>query len=106
MKKRPLNHYDWLKEHFVEFLTNIGFADARYCGGMIVAHGDKCSQYRERWNAVGIPFEHGVAIYLLTYLSPYSKESRETANGWVDPYKWVIDAYPRFVSFLPPKQGV
>jgi len=70
--------------------------------GMITAHGDKCYGYRAEWDAAGIPFEHGVAIYLLTYCSPYSKESRETEEGWVDPWRWVIANYERFKPHLPP----
>jgi hypothetical protein len=69
--------------------------------GGIVAHGDKCYSYRSEWESKGIPFEHGVAIYLLTYLRPYSKEVRETSNGWVAPKDWVIANYHKFVNHLP-----
>lgn len=96
------SHYDWLRENLISFLQAVGFEDAKYCQGLIVAHGDKCYCDRDKWEDEGIPFEHGVAIYLLTYLSPWQKEVRETKNGWVDPCKWVTDKYSYFKQFLPP----
>ena len=68
--------------------------------GIISAHGDKCYLYRDRWEKNGIEFHKGVALYLLTYISPFSKESRETADGWVDPAKWVEDNYERFFGAI------
>lgn len=73
-----------------------------YNRGIIVAHGDKCYGYRDIWNAEGIPFAHGVAMYLLTYCYPFDHEVRQTEErGWVDPYKWVIENYPRYKDLLP-----
>lgn len=95
----PLNHYDWLFENLPTFFSNLGFSCP---SGLIVAHGDKCSTYRSAFEEAGIPFPHGVAIYLLSYCSPFSNEVRETENGWVDPEKWVIKNYSRFKEFLPP----
>jgi len=70
--------------------------------GMIAAHGDKCYGYRDQWAKAGIPFEHGVAIYLLTYISPFSHEVRESDSGkWVAPDGWVKDNYVRFQEHLP-----
>ena len=94
------SHYDWLAENLQVFFSALNVPEySRH--GFEVAHGDKCYQYREEWKKVGIPFEHGVAIYFLTYISPWDMEVRETANGWVAPVKWVIDNYPRFERFLP-----
>lgn len=99
MNKRRWSHYDWLNEHFEEFLEALG-GDWRTCGGIISAHGDKCYSYRDIWYAAGIPFSHGVAIYLLSYIAPWYKEVRDTDNGWVDPFQWVIDSYPKFKKYL------
>ena len=93
------NHYHWLERHFSTFTKALGLEYS--LTGLISAHGDKCYSYRVRWENNGIPFFHGVAIYLLTYVFPYSKESRETDNGWVPPVIWVVDNYDRFKEFLP-----
>lgn len=95
-----MSHYDWLRKHFVSFLSLIHFPDAKYCDGLIVAHGDKCWQYQGYWEKAGIPFEHGVAIYLLTYLSPWLQTVRQTDKGWVSPKEWVVNKYPEFKDTL------
>ena len=96
------NHYDWLDEHLPTFFKNVGVSFEKNAG-IIVAHGDKCYQYRDRWEFEYIPFDHGVAIYLLSYVHPYADEVRETVdNTWVDPKEWVIANYQRFSRFLPP----
>jgi hypothetical protein len=96
----PKSHYDWLDENLKSFYEklNIPFVG----DGGVTANGDKCYQYRSDWFKAGIPFPHGVAIYMLTYESPFYKEVRSTSEGWVDPSKWVIDNYKRFKLFLNP----
>lgn len=94
-----INHYNWLEKHFPEFLEKIGL-DFANCPGIVGAHGDKCYGYRYIWKEKGIPFHHGAALYLLTYLSPYNKEVRETDNGWVAPDQWVIDNYSKFLPLF------
>ncbi len=103
MTRDPLakSHYDWLGEHLTTFLTNLNFPYPDQRTSWISAHGDKCYNYKQRWKEHGVPFDHGVAIYLLSYHRPYSVEVRETENGWVDPVTWVINNYDRFNKFLP-----
>ncbi len=97
------NHYTWLDSHFDQFLDNMKHPrHGESFNGMIVAHGDKCYGYKPDWAQVGIPFEHGVAMYLLTYLHPWSSEVRETKDRWVDPWVWVIENYSGFSAYLPP----
>ena len=81
-----MSHYDWLHDIFPTFLTNLGYPDLwERNGGIIGAHGDKCYGYRYRWDEVGIPFEHGAAMYLLSYMKPWSGETRKLHDGtWVD----------------------
>jgi len=93
-----MNHYKWLEQNLQSFFTAIGIDCSN---GIIISHGDKCYSYEHKWNDAGIPFEHGVAIFLLSYLSPYNKEVRETSNGWVKPDDWVIAKYPEMRRFLP-----
>lgn len=95
------SHYDWLQENLGQFIKAMCLEN-RMSLGIISAHGDKCYQYRDTWNKAGVPFEHGVALYFLTYLRPWSEEVRDTNTGWVKPDVWVIDNYPKFKDKLPP----
>lgn len=94
-----MDHYDWLEKHLGKFFENLGiYAD--YAIGMGSAHGDKCYSYRNQWEKVGIRFEHGVAIYLLSYVYPFSNEVRKTPNGWIAPVEWVIANHERFLPAI------
>lgn len=94
-----MSHYDWLNKHIVSFFNSLGL-DGEDFKGMIVGAGDKCYGYEDKWAKAGICFEHGVAIYFLTYLQPWSKEVRETDKGFIAPSNWVIDNYPKFKDQL------
>ena len=95
------NHYDWLEENFATFLNNLGIKNTDWYMGLISAHGDKCYTFKELWASHNIPFNHGVAIYLLSHMRPYSNETRETDHGFVYVDKWVVDNYDRFKQYLP-----
>lgn len=95
------NHYEWLDANFAQFLVALGLSK-EFSYGMATAHGDKASTYRLDWEKAGVPFNHGVAIFLLSYLRQYRPEVRNTPSGWVDVGQWVIDNYNRFKSQLPP----
>ena len=97
------SHYDYLEAHLPVFLDNVKVKGGwEWNRGLISAHGDKADEYRDRWEKAGIHFYHGVAIYLLTYCSPFKKECRETKEGWKNPGDWVIENAHRFLHFLPP----
>ena len=98
-----MSHYNWLDENFQKFFDNINVnkEEQELNCGIISAHGDKCYSYRDRWKINGIPFEHGVALYLLTYINPWSNEVRMEPGWWVDPWRWVIDNYKLFKKYLP-----
>lgn len=93
-----LNHYKWLEQHLPAFFAALGVC---YSPGIITAHGDKCYSYRREWEQAGIPFPHGVALYLLCYERPYSSEVRQTPAGWVAPSDWVVANYQKFREHLP-----
>ena len=97
-----MNHYKWLDEHLMDFFEELGLNTDWYNRGIIGAHGDKCYGYASKWEDAGIPFPHGVAIYFLTYIDPWAKETRETVNGWVDAGSWVVKNYDRFKDKLAP----
>jgi len=100
---RHINHYKWLEKHFPDFVEKLlGAEESLHCKGFIGAHGDKCYSYKYEFTNAGIAFPHGVAMYLLTYMRPFSKEVRETDLGWVDAGQWVIDNKDRFLPFLNP----
>ena len=69
--------------------------------GLVSAHGDKGYGYRSYWKENGIPFAKGMAVYLLSYCSPYAEEVRDGPDQWVDPKQWVVDNYSRFKDILP-----
>lgn len=89
------SHYDWLNKYLKTFFDDLGI-DWVECSGIIVAHGDKCYGYKRKWESNNIPFEHGVALYLLTYVTPFDTESRETKSGWIHPADWVVTNYPKY----------
>lgn len=95
-----MSHYDYLDRTFPSFLKKLGINFEDRCPGIIVSHGDKCYAYEGKWEENNISFEHGVSLYLLTYLRPWSEEVRETKNGWVDPSDWVINNYEKFKDLL------
>lgn len=97
---RKKSHYDWLHENLDAFTKSLGLP-YEY-GGYISAHGDKCYSYERRWKDAGIHFFHGAAIFLISYIRPYSEEVRETKNGWVPVETWVVENYERFKPHLPP----
>lgn len=94
-----MNHYKWLEKNLPTIFERL---DLVYPPGIIVSHGDKAYSFRHQWEDAGIHFYHGVAIYLLSYVHPFNKEVRETANGWVDVCQWVINNKDRFVPLFPP----
>ena len=90
------NHYKYLDKILALFLVALGLDPNSWVSnaqGLISAHGDKAYGYRGHWEDAGIPFNHGVCVYLLTHVKPYSKEVRITVGGWVDPCAWIITNY-------------
>lgn len=97
-----MNHYQWLNLYFRPFLEKLGLSEniLEDTPGLIVAHGDKCYGYKTLWELNGVPFIHGVVLYLLTYLPPWDKEVRNTLTGFVPPSLWVVQNYSKFKPFL------
>lgn len=93
------NHYRWLEENFQTFLNGLNITNIN--NNIIASHGDRCYNYKDIWEKHNIPFNHGVALYLLTYIYPYGNEVRYTKTGFIKPYKWVINNYSRFKRYLP-----
>jgi hypothetical protein len=87
------SHYDFLETNLRKIAEEIG--EYRITEGYISSHGDKCYSYKDRWEAKGIKFPHGVFCYLLSYLHP------ESRGGDKDVCDWVSDiCYPRYKNTL------
>lgn len=95
------SHYDWLSKNLGTFLDNLGL-DVDQADGLIRAHGDKGYSYRMQWEDAGLRFEQAMAIFLLSYVRPYSKEVRKLDDGiWVNVADWVVNQFNRFKEHLP-----
>jgi hypothetical protein len=84
-----VNHYEWLNENLNSFwLQTIGksLSDSNNAG-IIAADADKCDGYKKRWEKEGIPFPHGVAVYLLSKTGYFHYEE------YVSPCDLVINSY-------------
>ena len=89
---RRRSHYEFLESNFDTILTRMSKSDYVGRHGGFTSSGDKYHQYKDIWEKADIPFFHGAAMYHLLELF-YTNEARETRNGWVHPYNWVIDNY-------------
>lgn len=92
-----MSHYKYLDEHLEAFWLNVRgrTLEEDWAAGIVSAHGDKGYGYRSDWEQAGIPFEHGMAIYLLTYTDTLGNTPKHESC------QWVIDNYDRFKQFLP-----
>ncbi|MNV57542.1 hypothetical protein D3C71_1498790 [compost metagenome] len=94
------DHYSWLDKNLPEIFEGLGL-DTRDCESLIVAHGDKCYSAERVFQQNGIHFYHGCAMYLLTRVPPYCHEVRDTPNGWVDPFQWIVKNKNKFLKHFP-----
>jgi hypothetical protein len=93
------SHYDWLEKYLPSIFKSLGIEWNLYCG-IIVADGDKCYGYADLFKRNGIPFEHGVAMYMLSKTSKYPNQCRETSSGWVPVQEWIIKTYPSLKQYF------
>lgn len=99
-KQLKRNHYRWLEKHLPQFFEDIGLS-WKNNQGIISAHGDKGYTYRDLWEKNNIPFNHGIAIYLLSYCDPFWFYCRRThKKEWLPVEQWVIDNYCEFKEYL------
>jgi hypothetical protein len=61
-------------------------ASEMWCGGIVGAHGDKAYGYKKQWEKAGIPFNHGVLLFLLTYTSEIDREKCGSDQFVIDKY--------------------
>lgn len=96
-----MNHYKWLESNLPVFFKNIGI-DFTYYNSLITADGDKCAMHESFFEENGLHYCHGVAIYLLLSFQPYSEQVRDTPQGWVNPFVWIVQNKEQFLPHLPP----
>jgi hypothetical protein len=94
-----MNHYKWLEENLPTFFEKMGI-NPEYSHGVIAAHGDKCEMARTLFKRNGLKYCHGVAIYLLLSFEPYANQVRQTVNGWIDPFEWIVNNKDKFEPYL------
>lgn len=94
------NHYDYLEAHLPSFLVALGI-DQESNAGIIGAHGDKCRQYKDKWEENGITLPQGAAMCLISYIQPYAKECREQPDGtFVRVDDWVVSKKNQWLPLL------
>jgi hypothetical protein len=81
------NHYEYVERHGAAFSQSLGLREN--IATFLSAHGDKCMMLKIKARDAGYHQGKAVLVYLLTYVSPYSKQIRET-DVWVDPYAWCL----------------
>ena len=97
--KRPENHYDFADRVLPTLLEELNL-NPDFGRGFSSAHGDKYYSLQDSIEAAGYTFNEGIIVALLSYISPYSTEVRDTSSGWVDPYKWILDNLERFKPLI------
>jgi hypothetical protein len=77
-----MNHYEWLEKYLPRIFENFKLNYEPY-EGCVTAHGDKCYQYKDEWEAAGIHFFHGCALYMLSFDTTYMTYPRNKVCDWV-----------------------
>ena len=96
---KELNHYQFIDKYGGIFSKRLGL---RYSiSNLSSAHGDKAYCYRSKWTENGIPFNHGVCIFLMSYMREYDDvEVGNTPNGYIPVVDWVIKKYKEIQSIF------
>ncbi len=94
--KLIINHYEYLELVIDSFWKQV-FDKTReemWCSGIITSHGDKCYGYEHEWKEHGIPFKHGVLIFLLSYTKELGDRPKHETCAWV------IEKYQHYLPFI------
>lgn len=86
-----LSGYDYLEMILPMFAKVVKLSDpsVNLSYGYITAHGDKAYGYKTTWLNHGIPFFHGLLLYLLTYTKAMDREKHLSDE-------WVISSYEKY----------
>lgn len=83
------NHYKYIELHGEKFSQKLGLSEN--IASYLSAHGDKCHSLKMEAQERGLHPGKAAMVYLLTYITPYSQQVRNTENGWVSPYDWCLE---------------
>lgn len=87
----------YMIDHTDAFIAKVFDGEPRYidsCGGMVGAHGDKMSQYRDYWESNGLDYNKAQIIYFLTFTKVMDRPKHESKQ-------WVVDNYTTYSDLLP-----
>jgi hypothetical protein len=91
-----LSHYEYLDiviDHFWKLVFD-KTREEMWHGGNISAHGDKAYGYKHAWETMGVPFNRGAMLYLLTY----TKELGDTPKH--ESCEWVTSNYQKYLPHI------
>lgn len=93
-----MNHHRWLDQHFIEFATHPKVLGSRFSEEYLKTirelNCNDCESYRNLWHENGIPFAHGVAMYLLLCLGKYDLLDEDAGQ-------WIVEFYDQFRPYFP-----
>lgn len=80
-----IGHYNYLEIVIGDFWKRIfnKTTAEMWCDGIITSHGDKAYGYRYCWEEVGISFNRGVLLFLLTYTKLLGDTPKHKSREWV-----------------------
>lgn len=94
------NYLEYMDKHLPKLFPAFGVDFDDVAKSVVNKYSNECVKYRDHWEAAGIHFYHGCALYMLTFIEPYASFCRETPSGWVSPGKWVLELSSDFTDVL------
>jgi hypothetical protein len=90
------NHYDYLERMLEYFWLEVfkKTPSEMWCAGIVTAHGDKCSGYKNLWEKNGINFNRGSLLFLLSYTKEFGDNEKSQSD------QWVVDNYPKYLPAI------
>jgi hypothetical protein len=100
----------WIDDNFWDFLKELGIHKSMFekYERIIYSKIDLANHYKETFRRDEIPFYHGVCLFLLTYIPPWSAESGDIGDGiYIKVEDWIKSNYDFFKDKLPesPSEG-
>jgi hypothetical protein len=96
--------YAWLEDAMPKILFNLGKPPEvwLYASNSARLYAHICHDFRFPWENNDIPFNHGIALFLLSFFEPWLSNSHDAETGEYDPQMWVLANYNRFKEYFPP----
>lgn len=90
-----VSHYKYLDAVIESFWVKVfgKTPSEMFCGGIVSAHGDKCSDYKRSMPKRGIPFNRSALLFLLTYTKLMDREKHLSEE-------WVVENYDKYVPLI------